>query len=63
MEALLEHYRHAGLTDLERGEVFRLSPFDQMGGAVGVAKRFGGVDKLREAVAELIAHLYSREAA
>src|SRR5262249_10949987 len=45
--ALLDKYRLAGVQEMARPEVFRLSPFREMGQLPGVIKRFGSTDALR----------------
>jgi len=44
-------------------EVFRLSPFREMGQAPGVIQRFGGADVLRTALGEMQQRLYRKETA
>jgi type I restriction enzyme R subunit len=55
--ALLEKYRLAGVDEL-RPEVFRVSPFDRMGYVKGIARRFGGIDRLRNALRRLQREIY-----
>ncbi|MBI5446024.1 MAG: DEAD/DEAH box helicase family protein [Deltaproteobacteria bacterium] len=59
--ALLEKYRLAGVNELASADVFRLSPFREMGLAPGVIKRFGGPDALKVAVSQLQQKLYPPE--
>jgi type I restriction enzyme R subunit len=63
LEILLDKYRLGGIEEISP-EIFRVTPFDKMGYAPGVAARFGGLDKLREALAEMQKLLYiAKEAA
>lgn len=39
--------------------VFRLSPFREMGKAVGVIRRFGGVERLQATMREMQQRLYA----
>jgi type I restriction enzyme R subunit len=57
--ALLDKYRVGGIEEISRPEVFRIPPFDRMGYLRGVAKLFGGFDKLREAIDKVQKGLYS----
>ncbi|MBE0616853.1 MAG: DEAD/DEAH box helicase family protein, partial [Proteobacteria bacterium] len=50
--ALLDKYRVAGVTEVASPDVFRLSPFREMGQAPGVIRRFGGAERLRSALSE-----------
>lgn len=59
--ALLDKYRLGGVEELARPEIFRVPPFDQMGQAPGIIKRFGNAGRLRQAVAELQRRLYRME--
>lgn len=43
-------------------EIFRVSPFRQMGQAPGVIRRFGGAEQLRTAIGEVQQRLYRKEA-
>ncbi|MBI3326066.1 MAG: restriction endonuclease subunit R, partial [Nitrospinae bacterium] len=61
--ALLDKYRFGGVEELAKPEVFSVPPFDWMGHAPGVARIFGGVDRLREALRQLQAKLYKLEEA
>lgn len=56
--SLLDKYKIGGIDQLSKPEVFRLSPFDKMGYLQGVAKMFGGYEKLREALDALQRGLY-----
>lgn len=55
---LLDKYRLGGIEEISKPEVFRIPPFDKMGFLRGVAKLFGGFDKLRQALDELQKGLY-----
>jgi len=63
LETLVDKYRLGGLSDLSDPRIFDVPPFTRMGHLPGVAQRFGGVDKLREAIVELQARLYPLEMA
>ncbi len=58
LEALVEKYRLGGITELDKPEVFNVSPFDRMGGIIGVAHRFGGIEELTGVVGELQRRVY-----
>jgi type I restriction enzyme R subunit len=59
--ALLDKYRIGGIEEISKPEVFRIPPFDKIGFLRGVAKLFGGFDKLREALDQLQKGLYFGE--
>ncbi len=59
--ALLDKYRMTGVTEIASPDVFRLSPFREMGQARGVMQRFGGVEPLRKTLAEIQTRLYRKE--
>lgn len=59
--ALLEKYRLAGVQEMVNPEVFRLSPFREMGQLSGVAQRFGTINNLRLALDEVQQRLYREE--
>ncbi len=61
--ALLDKYRLGGVDELSRPEVFRIPPFDAMGMAPGVIRRFGDVNALRAAMSEMQRRLYPVEEA
>ncbi len=61
--ALLDKYRLAGVQEMARPEVFRLSPFREMGQLPGVLKRFGNTDALRHTLHEMQQRLYREETA
>lgn len=56
--ALLDKYRLGGVGELEQSEVFRTPPFDRMGYAPGVVRRFGDVQRFRAALTGLTRRLY-----
>jgi len=56
--ALLEKYRVGGVEEIADPKVFRLPPFDRMGQIIGVQRRFGGVEGLRQAMREMQRRLY-----
>jgi type I restriction enzyme R subunit len=57
--ALLDKYRVGGVEEMADPRVFRLSPFREMGRAVGVIRRFGGPEQLQSTVREMQERLYS----
>ena len=61
--ALLDKYRLSGVNEITSPDVFRLSPFREMGQAPGVIERFGGAESLRETLAEMQQRLYRKETA
>jgi type I restriction enzyme R subunit len=56
--SLLDKYRIGGVEQITSPEIFRVPPFDKMGYLKGVAERFGGYGKLREAIDEVERGLY-----
>jgi len=56
--ALLDKYRLGGVDELEQSEILRTPPFDRMGYAPGVARRFGDPQRFRSAVQNLTRRLY-----
>jgi type I restriction enzyme R subunit len=56
--ALLEKYRLVGVEEMVNPEVFRLSPFKEMGQVPGVVQRFGNIKSLRQALNEVQQRLY-----
>jgi type I restriction enzyme R subunit len=56
--SLLDKYRIGGIEQISKPEVFRVPPFDRMGYLSGVAEIFGGVDRLKKALAVLQSGLY-----
>lgn len=61
--ALLDKYRLGGVSEMASPDVFRLSPFREMGQAPGVIQRFGGTEPLRTALGEMQRRLYRKETA
>jgi len=59
--ALVDKYRIGGVAELTRPEIFNVPPFDKMGYAPGVVKRFGGPEQFLSAVDELQKRLYETE--
>jgi type I restriction enzyme R subunit len=55
---LLEKYRVAGIGEITP-KVFEIPPFDKKGYILGIAKVFGGLDKLKKAIGEVQKGLYS----
>lgn len=55
---LLEKYRVAGVEEITP-KVFEIPPFDKKGYILGIAKIFGGLDKLKKAIGEIQKGLYS----
>jgi type I restriction enzyme R subunit len=56
--ALLDKYRVGGVEEMTDPRVFRLSPFREMGQAVGVIRRFGDVEHLQATMREMQQRLY-----
>ncbi len=56
--ALLDKYRVGGVEEMTDPRVFRLSPFREMGKAVGVLRRFSGVEPLQATLQEMQQRLY-----
>jgi type I restriction enzyme R subunit len=57
--ALLDKYRVGGVEEMTDPRVFRLSPFREMGKAVGVIRRFGDAEHLQTTVQEMQQRLYA----
>ncbi len=57
--ALLDKYRVGGVEEMTDPRVFRLSPFREMGKAVGVIRRFGDAERLQTTVREMQERLYA----
>ncbi|ACK70515.1 EcoEI R domain protein [Gloeothece citriformis PCC 7424] len=55
---LLDKYRLAGVEEIVNPEVFRLSPFQEMGQIKGVIQRLGTMENLRQAFLEIQQRLY-----
>ncbi len=60
MLSLLNKYRLGGIDNVSP-DAFELPPFDKEGYILGVARKFGGLDKLKVAIDEIQKSLYSRE--
>lgn len=60
--ALLDKYRLGGISEMSNPEIFRVSPFREMGLATGIIRRFGGADRLRATLGEVQQRLYRKEA-
>lgn len=58
LQALLEKYADDGIENLERPEVLRLSPLDQLGSPVELVQAFGGRSQYQAAIRELERALY-----
>ncbi|AUT02873.1 restriction endonuclease subunit R [Nostoc sp. CENA543] len=58
--ALLDKYRLAGVQEMFN-QVFRLSPFREMGQAPGIVQRFGTINHLRQTLNEVQSRLYQEE--
>ena len=56
--ALLDKYRVGGVEEMTDPRVFRLSPFREMGRAVGVSRRFAGIEHLQTTLQEMQQRLY-----
>ena len=57
--ALLDKYRVGGVEEMTDPRVFRLSPFREMGQALGVIRRFGDVERLQATMGEMQERLYA----
>ncbi len=57
--ALLDKYRVGGVDEMTDPRVFRLSPFREMGRAVGVVRRFGDTEQLQSTIQEMQRRLYA----
>lgn len=55
---LLEKYKAAGVGEIT-SKVFEVPPFDKKGYILGIAKVFGGLDKLKKAISEVQKGLYT----
>ena len=58
MEALLDKYADNGILELEKMEVLKLSPFNQIGSPVAITNLFGGKDGYRDALRQIEDLLY-----
>lgn len=58
LQALLEKYADEGIENIERPEVLRLAPLDQLGSPVELVQAFGGRSQYQAAIRELERSLY-----
>ena len=58
LEALLDKYADEGITNIEKIEVLRVNPFDEMGSPTEIIGEFGSKEKYLQAVRELEVELY-----
>lgn len=58
LEALLDKYADEGITNIEKIEVLRVNPFDEMGSPTEIIGEFGSKEKYLQAVKELEEELY-----
>ncbi|MFZ4798094.1 MAG: type I restriction-modification enzyme R subunit C-terminal domain-containing protein [Bacteroidia bacterium] len=58
LEALLDKYADEGITNIEKIEVLRVNPFDEMGSPTEIISQFGNKEKYLQAVRELEIELY-----
>ncbi|MGT2471676.1 EcoAI/FtnUII family type I restriction enzme subunit R [Paraburkholderia terrae] len=58
LQALLEKYADDGIENIERPEVLRLAPLDQIGSPVELVQAFGGRAQYQAAIRELERSLY-----
>ena len=59
LEELLEKYTEHGTAQFVIPEILEVPPLSEHGNVLEIADKFGGVDKLREAIAELQTLLYA----
>jgi type I restriction enzyme R subunit len=59
LEELLEKYTEHGTAQFVIPEILEVPPLSEHGNVIEIADRFGGVDKLREAIVELQTLLYA----
>lgn len=59
LEELLEKYTEHGTAQFVIPEILEVPPISEHGNVIEIANRFGGVDKLREAIVELQTLLYA----
>ncbi len=59
LEELLEKYAQHGAAQFVIPEILEVPPLSEHGNVLEIADKFGGVDKLREAIAELQTLLYA----
>lgn len=58
LEALLEKYAEHGILNFESPDILDNAPFNQIGKLPKIARLFGGIDKLYQAIAELEQEIY-----
>lgn len=58
LEALLDRYANAGISEIERSEVLKLEPFRKIGTPIRIAKLFGGSEGYKKTVHELEDEIY-----
>lgn len=58
LEALLDKYADEGISNIEKIEVLRVNPFDEMGSPTEIISQFGNKEKYLQAVRELEVELY-----
>lgn len=59
LEELLERYAEYGVSELDDLGGLRMPPLDQLGSPVEIAASFGGLERLRTAVAAIQEYLYA----
>ena len=59
LDALLDRYEAGGPDELRLPEALKIAPLSAMGNPLEIAGRFGGPDRLRQAVTELQEELYA----
>ncbi|MBI2060109.1 MAG: DEAD/DEAH box helicase family protein [Nitrospirae bacterium] len=59
LNLLLDKYIEHGVAEFRIPDILKVSPLSSHGNIIEIAARFGGTDKLREAVAELQSLLYA----
>lgn len=55
---LVDRYKSYGIDEATHPRIFRTPPFDKMGFLRGIAKLFGGLDELKNAISQLETRLY-----
>ena len=58
LNALLEKYQDEGVVNLDDPQIFRISPFTEMGSVVQLVNEFGGREEFEAAVRELQTAIY-----
>lgn len=59
--ALLEKYIYNGIGEIEKIEVLRVPPFNQMGSPIQLIKMIGGRDQYTDLIKELVCAIYKTE--